>query len=83
MKTFDIWLKQATRGLASESADRVREEDQHRYESARSAAISQGADPDAAEGIAVSALGDADIANLRYRSTLLTATEVWVLPSLV
>lgn len=79
MKTFDDWLKQATRGLASESADRVRAENQQRYDSARAAAISQRADPIAAESIAISALGDANTANFRYRCALLTATEAGIL----
>ena len=79
MKTFDDWLKQATRGLASESADRVRAENQHRYDSARAAAISQHADPIAAESIAISALGDANTANFHYRCALLTATEAGIL----
>jgi hypothetical protein len=79
MTTFDDWLKQATRGLASESADRVRAENQQRYDSALAAAISQSADPVAAESIAISVLGDADTANFRYRRSLLTATEVRIL----
>jgi hypothetical protein len=79
MKTLDDWLKQATRGLANESADRVRAENQQRYDSARAAAISQSADPIAAESIAVAALGDAHTANFPYRCALLTATEARIL----
>ena len=72
------WLKQATRGLASGSADRVCAGKQ-RYDSALAAAISQRADPIAAESIAIAVVGDADTANFRYRRALLTAMEASIL----
>ena len=70
MKTFDEWLKQATRGLTSGSADRVCAENQQHYDSALAAAALQRADP--AESFAISVVGDADTANFRYRRALLT-----------
>lgn len=79
MQNFDGWLERATRGLASESVDRVRMESRQRYESARSAAISRGCDSIAAANIGITALGDPDVANLRYGHALLTATEAHVL----
>ena len=50
----------------------MRAENQQRYDSALAAAISQRADPIAAESIAISVVGDADTANFRYRRALLT-----------
>jgi hypothetical protein len=79
MKTFDEWLKQGTRGLTSESADRPCAQNQQRYDSAPAAAILQRADPIAAESIAISVVGDADTANFRYRRALLTAMEASIL----
>jgi len=70
MKTFDEWLKQATRGLTSGSADRVCAENQHHYDSALAAAAPQRADP--AESFAISVVGDADTANFCYRRALLS-----------
>ena len=79
MQTFDGWLEQATRGRASESADRVRTENQERYEAARAAAISQGYDPATAADIGIAALGDPEAANFNYFCSLLTARETRVL----
>lgn len=67
MKTFDEWLKQATRGLTSGSADRVYAENQQHYDSALAAAAPQRSDP--AESFAISFVGDADTANFCYRRT--------------
>jgi len=61
MKTFDEWLKQATRGLTSGSADRLCAENQQHHDSPLAAAAPQRADP--AESFAISVVGDADTAN--------------------
>ena len=79
MQTFDSWLERAARGLPRESADRVRTENQERYEATRAEAISQGSDPVTAANIAVAALGDPDTANLSHCHALLTAREARVL----
>lgn len=71
-------MKQATRGLTSESADRVCSENEQR-DSVRAAGISQSTDPIAAESIAISVLGDADTANFPYRRALVTAMEASIL----
>lgn len=72
-------VKQGTRGLTSKSAGRVCAENQQRYRSALAAAISERADPIAAESIAISVVGDADTANFCYRRALLTAMEASIL----
>ena len=77
MKTFDEWLKQATRGLTSGSADRLCAENQQHHDSPLAAAAPQRADP--AESFAISVVGDADTANFRYRRALLTAMESSIL----
>ena len=77
MKTFDEWLKQATRGLTSGSADRLCAENQQHHDSPLAAAAPQRADP--AESFAISVVGDADTANFRYRRALLTAMEASIL----
>ena len=79
MKTFDEWLKQATRGLTSGSADRVCAPRITNAMTRLAAAISERADPIAADGIAISVVGDADTANFRYRRALLTAMEASIL----
>jgi hypothetical protein len=48
-------------------------------DSALAAAISQSADPIAAESIVISVLGDADTANVPYRRALVTAMEASIL----
>ena len=77
MKTFDEWLKQATRGLTSGSADRLCAENQQHHDSPLAAAAPQRADP--AESFAISVVGDADTANFCYRRALLTAMEASIL----
>lgn len=72
-------VKQGTRGVTSKSAGRVCAENQQRYRSALAAAISERADPIAAESIAISVVGDADSANFCYRRALLTAMEASIL----
>ena len=79
MKTFDEWLKQATRGLTSGSADRVCAPRITNAMTRLAAAISERADPIAADGIAISVVGDADTANFCYRRALLTAMESSIL----
>ena len=71
-------VKQGTRGVTSKSAGRVCAENQQRYRSALAAAISERADPIAAESIAIPVVGDADTANFRYRRAL-TAMEASIL----
>ena len=76
---LDQWLQQATRGLSQESAAQVRAEIQEHYESARDAAIENGAAPIEADRMALSALGDPGTANTQYRRVLLTASEARLL----
>lgn len=65
--SLEIWMDQATRGLALESAMRVRAEIQEHFDSA----LASGAEP----GAAVAALGDPKSANRQYRRVLLTNTD--------
>jgi hypothetical protein len=74
---LEIWLKQATRHLSKDSAARVRREIVEHFEAARDAAMSAGVGD--AERLAVSALGDARIANRQYRQVLLTSSEAKLL----
>ncbi len=60
---LDLWLQRATSGLSNGSAAQVRAEIQEHYESAREAAILGGASAGDADRMALSALGDAKIAN--------------------
>jgi hypothetical protein len=76
---LDIWLRQATRHLAKDSAGLVRTEIQEHYESARDVAIAAGATTDEADRRALSALGDAKTANRQYRNVLLTTEEARML----
>jgi hypothetical protein len=79
MTDLETWLKQATRHLSKDSVARVRTEIQEHYESAREAALSNGATTDEAERLAVTALGDAKSANCQYRDVLLTSAEARIL----
>jgi len=76
---LEIWLTQATRRLAQDSAAQVRSEIQEHYESGREAAMSADATADEADRQAVAALGDARAANCQYRKVLLTSAEARVL----
>jgi hypothetical protein len=76
---LDIWLRQATRHLAKDSAGRVRAEIEEHYELARDAAITDGATTEEAERLALNALGDAKTANCQYRHVLLTSAEARIL----
>ena len=76
---LDSWLKQATRHLAKNSAAQVRTEIQEHYESAREAAISNGATSAEADRLALNVLGDAKTANCQYRRVLLTSAEARML----
>ena len=73
------WLKQATRCLAKDSATQVRIEIREHYDSAREAAIRDGATADDASQFAVTSLGDAKAANREYRKVLLTSPEAKML----
>ena len=79
MTDLQVWLKRVTRGLSREAAHQVRHEIEDHYLSARDAALEQGAAPDQADRQALAALGDAEIANMRYRSVLLTKEEAKML----
>jgi hypothetical protein len=79
MTGLDSWLNQATRKLSNDSTVRVRSEIQEHYESAREAAMSNGATADEAERAALTALGDAKAANCQYRTVLLTSAEARLL----
>ena len=76
---LDRWLKQATKHLASDSVVQVRGEIREHYESAREAAINDGATPDQADQLALADLGDAKTANRQYRKVLLTTAEARLL----
>src|SRR5579863_1205898 len=76
---LEIWLKQATRHLSKDSTAQVRTEILEHYEAAREAATSAGSTSEAADRMAVTALGDPRIANRQYRRVLLTADEVRLL----
>lgn len=79
MTALHQWLAQATRHLSKDSAAQVRTEIQEHYESAREAAMSRGATAEEAEGLAVTALGNAKAANCQYRKVLLTSAEARML----
>jgi hypothetical protein len=81
MTALDSWLNQATRHLAQDSVTRVRTEIQEHFESTRDAAIGDGATPDQADSLALTALGDAKAANSQYRRVLLTSGEARMLRS--
>jgi len=76
---LEIWLKQATRHLSTASAAQVRAEIQEHFESAREAAMMGGSTADAADRLAMAALGHAKAANCQYRSVLLTSSEARLL----
>jgi hypothetical protein len=76
---LELWLKQATRHLSKDAAAQVRTEILEHYESAREAAMSAGSMSNSADRLAVTALGDARIANRQYRHVLLTSTEAKLL----
>ncbi len=79
MTELDNWLRQATRHLAKDAAAQVRTEIQEHYELTRDTAIANGAASEDAEHCAVSALGDAKVANCQYRRVLLTSAEARML----
>jgi hypothetical protein len=68
---FEQWLSDATRGLSTESAARVRAEIQQHYDSACEAG-----------GDALAELGDPRAANRAYRKVLLTEQEALMAPVL-
>lgn len=76
---LEIWLKQATCELSNDSVARVRAEIEEHYELAREIAMGDGATSEAAEHLAVTALGDPKIANRQYCQVLLTSAEVRLL----
>jgi hypothetical protein len=76
---LEIWIKQATRDLSTDSAARVRTEILEHYELALEAALSAGSTAEAADQIAVTVLGDAATANRQYRQVLLTSAEARLL----
>lgn len=79
MTGLEQWLNRATRHLSKDSAAQVRTEIQQHFESAREAAICEGASADAADLRALTALGDPKTANCQYRKVLLTSAEARVL----
>lgn len=66
--TLDLWIERASRGLAVESAARVRTEIEEHYRAALE-------EPFATEMAVVEALGDSKVANRAYKQVLLTAFE--------
>jgi len=83
MTGLDIWLKQATRCLSTDSVTQVECEIREHYESAREAAMTMpgGATMNDAEAdrLAVAALGDPKAANRQYRKVFLTSVEAKML----
>jgi hypothetical protein len=79
MSALEYWLNETTRGLSKDSAAQVRNEIRAHYESAREAAITNGAASEEADRIAYRALGDSDDANDQYRRVLLTSAEARIL----
>ena len=76
MTELEMWLNQAARKLSRDAAAQVRSEILEHYQSAREAAMSEGAAGDDASRRALAALGDAKVANCQYRKVLLTSAEV-------
>ena len=81
MNALEIWLKQATKSLSSDSVKQVRNEIQEHYDAALETAMSGGASAEEAAGLAVKSLGDPKAANCQYRKVLLTAAEARILRS--
>ena len=79
MAELESWLEQATRCLSKDSATQVQVEIREHYDSAREAAIRDGATTDEASRLAVRGLGDANAANRQYRKVLLTSAEAKML----
>lgn len=79
MTELNGWLSLATRRLSSDSTAQVRTEIEDHYQSARDAALDDGATPEEAHRSAVKALGDPRAANRQYRKVLLTSVEAKVL----
>ncbi len=79
MTNLELWLQQAACGLSADSAASVRAEIQEHYQSARDAAISDGASQSQAEHSALAALGDPKLSNRLYRKVLLTKAEARLL----
>lgn len=79
MAELESWLEQATRCLSKDSAAQVRLEIREHYDSARDAAIRDGATTDEASRSTVRGLGDARAANRQYRKVLLTSAEAKML----
>jgi hypothetical protein len=79
MFALETWLKEATQGLAAESAAKVRREIGEHYEAAREATVAGGSSAADAELLALRSLGDARTANCQYRQVLLTSAEARLL----
>ena len=79
MTTLDAWLRRVTLYLSTESESQLCSEIREHYEAALEAAIEEGATPSAAIVKALSDLGDAAVANRRYRKILLTRNEARML----
>jgi hypothetical protein len=83
MAELETWLKQATRCLSRDSATQVRIEIREHCDSAREAAIRDGATTEEANRLAVTGLGDAKAANRQYRKVLLTSAEARMLARVI
>jgi hypothetical protein len=79
MAALELWLKQATRHLAKDSALLVRSEIREHYECAQEVAIADGATAEQADQFALTSLGDARTVNGHYRQVLLTSDEARLL----
>ena len=76
---LDLWLTKATSCLSKDAAAQVRAEIEDHYDSARNAAISEGASAEEAPLKAIAALGDPKTANAQFRHVLLTSAEARML----
>jgi hypothetical protein len=81
MNALEIWLKQATKGLSSDSTNQVRTELQEHWKSSEEDALRGGASAEEAGRLALKSLGDAKKANYEYRKVLLTSAEAGILRS--
>ena len=72
---LDAWMIAATKGLADESYERVREEIVDHFHEALDAGVASGLPPEAAARQAIDALGSARRARRQFRRTYLTTSQ--------
>lgn len=81
MNALEIWLKQATKGLSTDSTNQVRTEIEEHWRSSEEDALKRGASADEAGRLALKSLGDPKKANCEYRKVMLTSAEARILRS--